>query len=33
MIQKAKNEHFGHLIKFDLFEWSDIANDDSGKCF
>ena len=23
MIQKAKYEHFGHLIKLDLFEWSE----------
>ena len=21
------------MIEFDLFEWSDIANNDSGKCF
>ena len=33
MQKRARNEVFSHLIQFDLFEWSDIANDDCGKCF
>ena len=28
MQKRAKNEVLGHLIEFDLFEWSDIAYND-----
>ena len=31
--KRAKNEVFDHLIKFGWFDWSDIAYNDSAKCF
>ena len=29
----AKNEFFGPFVKFGWFDWSDIAYNDSAKCF
>ena len=33
MQKRAQIEVFGHFIEFCWLDWSDIANDDSAKCF
>ena len=33
MQKRAQIEVFGRFIEFGWLDWSDIANDDSAKCF